>query len=273
MAGVSDDELYRQYETVNLYRRGPGAKIELNRPGRMNAWSAQFSADLRAAIEEVAGNPEVRAILITGAGRAFSSGADLKEATEQAGDGTVDVYKILIERYHPLITGIRRMPKPVIAAVNGPAAGIGLSLALACDLVVAAESAYFSLAFVNIGLVPDGGSSLFVPSRVGFARAAELAMLGERLDARKALDWGLINRVWPDEEFAGEAAKLLDRLASGATRSYAGTKRQLNQWLYQHMDAQLEFEAGIQREMAASGDFAEGLAAFAEKRPPRFTGA
>jgi len=273
MAGVSDDELYRQYETVNLYRRGPGAKVELNRPERMNAWSRQFSADLRDAITEVTENPEVRAILITGAGRAFSSGADLKEAAEDAGGGPVDVHKILTERYHPLITGIRRMPKPVIAGVNGPAAGIGLSLALACDLVVAAESAYFSLAFVNIGLVPDGGSSLFVPSRVGFARADELAMLGERLDARKALDWGLINRVWPDEEYPSQAEALLDRLAAGATRSYAGTKRQLNKWLYEHMDAQLEFEAGIQREMAASGDFAEGLAAFAEKRPPRFSGA
>jgi len=273
MTGVSDDELYRKYETVNLYRRGPGAKVELNRPARMNAWSNQFSLDLLAAIGEVTENPEIRAVLVTGAGRAFSSGADLKEAAEQAGDGTVDVYKILTERYHPLITGIRQMPKPVIAGVNGPAAGIGLSLALACDLVVAAESAYFSLAFVNIGLVPDGGSSLFVPSRVGFARAAELAMLGERLDARKAVDWGLINQVWPDEEYPSRAEALLDRLAAGATKSYAGTKRQLNQWLYQHMDAQLEFEAGIQKEMAASGDFAEGLAAFAEKRPPRFSGA
>ena len=272
MAGVSDDELYRQYETINLYRRGPGAKVELNRPDRMNAWSNQFSLDLLAAIREVTEDPGVRAVLVTGAGRAFSSGADLKEAAEQA-DGTVDVYRILTERYHPLITGIRRMPKPVIAAVNGPAAGIGLSLALACDLVVAAESAYFSLAFVNIGLVPDGGSSLFVPSRVGFARAAELAMLGERLDARKALDWGLINQVWPDAEFGEQTSKLLDRLASGATKSYAGTKRQLNQWLYERMDAQLEFEAQIQKEMAASGDFAEGLAAFAEKRPPRFSGA
>jgi 2-(1,2-epoxy-1,2-dihydrophenyl)acetyl-CoA isomerase len=273
MTGVSDDELYRQYETVNLYRRGPGAKVELNRPERMNAWSRQFSADLRDALTEVTENPEVRAVLVTGAGRAFSSGADLKEAAEDAGGGAVDVHKILTERYHPLITGIRRMPKPVIAGVNGPAAGIGLSLALACDLVVAAESAYFSLAFVNIGLVPDGGSSLFVPSRVGFARAAELAMLGERLDARTALGWGLINRVWPDEEYHAQALALLDRMAAGATRSYAGTKRQLNKWLYEHMDAQLEFEAGIQREMAASGDFAEGLAAFAEKRPPRFSGA
>ena len=273
MTGVGDDELYRQYETVNLYRRGPGAKIELNRPDRLNAWSNQFSLDLRAAISEVTDNPEFRAVTVTGAGRAFSSGADLKEAAEQADRGPIDVYQRLTERYHPLITGIRLMPKPAIAAVNGPAAGIGLSLALACDLIVAAESAFFQLAFVNIGLVPDGGSSLFVPSRVGFTRAAELAMLGERLDAQTALNWGLINRVWPDGEFAAQSDALLDRLASGATRSYAGTKRQLNRWLYERMDAQLEFEAQIQREMAASGDFAEGIAAFAAKRPPRFSGA
>jgi 2-(1,2-epoxy-1,2-dihydrophenyl)acetyl-CoA isomerase len=273
MTGVGDDELYRQYETVNLYRRGPGAKIELNRPERLNAWSNQFSQDLLAAIREVTDNPEIRAVTVTGAGRAFSSGADLKEVAERPGAGPEDVYKRLTERYHPLITGIRLMAKPVIAAVNGPAAGIGLSLALACDLVVAASSAFFQLAFVNIGLVPDGGSSLLVPSRVGFARAAELAMLGERLDAQTALNWGLINRVWPDDEFAAQADALLDRLASGATQSYAGTKRQLNRWLYEQMDAQLEFEAGIQREMAASSDFAEGIAAFAAKRPPRFSGA
>jgi 2-(1,2-epoxy-1,2-dihydrophenyl)acetyl-CoA isomerase len=275
MAGVSQDELHRQYETINVYRRGSGAKLELNRPARMNAWNDQFSLDLLAAIRELTDDPEVRAVSITGAGRAFSSGADLKDAAERAerSGGRLDVHQVLTERYHPLITGVRRMPKPVIAAVNGAAAGIGLSLALACDLVVAAESAFFQLAFVNIGLVPDGGSSVFVPARVGFTRAAELAMLGERLDARTALEWGLINRVWPDEEFASRADDLLDRLASGATGSYAGTKRQLNQWLYAQMDAQLEFEAGIQREMAGSGDFAEGLAAFAAKRPPRFSGA
>jgi 2-(1,2-epoxy-1,2-dihydrophenyl)acetyl-CoA isomerase len=273
MTGVSDDELNRKYETVNLYRRGAGAKLELNRPDRLNAWSSQFSLDLLAAIREVADDPGVRAVVVTGAGRAFSSGADLKEAAERAGSGSIDVYRRLTERYHPIITGIRRMPKPVVAAVNGPAAGIGLSLALACDLVVAAESAFFQLAFVNIGLVPDGGSSVFVPSRVGFTRAAELAMLGERLDARTALDWGLINRVWPDEDFAAQTAALLDRLAAGATKSYAGTKRQLNRWLYEKMGDQLEFEAGIQREMSESRDFAEGIAAFAEKRAPRFSGA
>ena len=173
-----------------------------------------------------------------------STGWSFGEAAEQGEGSTVDVYQVLTERYHPIITGIRRMPKPVVAAVNGPAVGIGLSLALACDLVVAAESAYFALAFVNIGLAPDGGSSLFVPSRVGFARAAELAMLGERLDARKALDWGLINRVWPDAEFASNVAALLAQLASGPTKSYWGTKRQLDRWIYEQMEDQLEFEAG-----------------------------
>jgi 2-(1,2-epoxy-1,2-dihydrophenyl)acetyl-CoA isomerase len=273
IASVRDDELYRQYETINVYRRGPGATLELNRPDRMNAWSNQFSRDLLVAIREIADDNGIRAVVVTGAGKAFSSGADLKEAADQAEGGTIDVYRVLTERYHPIITGIRRMPKPVVAAVNGPAVGIGLSLALACDLVVAAESAYFALAFVNIGLAPDGGSSLFVPSRVGFARAAELAMLGERLDARKALDWGLINRVWPDAEFAPNVVALLDQLASGPTKSYWGTKRQLDRWLYEQMENQLEFEAGIQQEIAISGDFAEGIAAFAEKRAPRFSGA
>jgi 2-(1,2-epoxy-1,2-dihydrophenyl)acetyl-CoA isomerase len=273
MAGVGDDELSRQYDTVNLYRRGTSAKIELNRPDRFNAWSDQFSLDLLDATRVVAGDPDVRAVLITGAGRAFSSGADLKEGAELAKQGDFDPYRVLTERYHPIITSIRLMPKPVVAAVNGPAVGIGLSLALACDLVVAAESAYFLLAFVNIGLVPDGGSSVLVPSRIGFARAAELAILGEQLPAPKALDWGLINRVWADGEFAAECDALLDRLAAGPTRSYAGTKRQLNRWLYEQMDGQLEFEAGIQREMAATADFAEGLASFGDKRPPRFTGA
>jgi 2-(1,2-epoxy-1,2-dihydrophenyl)acetyl-CoA isomerase len=269
---VTEYELARDYETINLYRRDAAAKIELNRPERMNAWNAQLGFDLLAAVKALGADPGVRAVLITGAGRAFTSGADLREGLEQASGGPPDLYSILTQRYHPIITGIRRMPKPVVAAVNGAAAGIGLSLALACDLVVAAESAYFLLAFVNIGLVPDGGSSLLVPSRVGFARAAEMAMLGERVPAGQALQWGLINQVWPDEELAARADALLARLADGPTTSYAGTKRQLNRWLYRHMDEQLEFEAGIQQELAASGDFAEGIAAFVQKRPPRFAG-
>jgi 2-(1,2-epoxy-1,2-dihydrophenyl)acetyl-CoA isomerase len=169
--------------------------------------------------------------------------------------------------------GIRQMPKPVLAAVNGAAVGIGCSLALCSDIIVATESAYFLLAFVNIGLVPDGGSSVFVPARTGFTRAMEMAMLGERIPAPVALEWGLINRVLEDGEFDGGAHALLDHLAAGPTKSYAGTKRQLNARVYAGIEEQLELEAQIQQEMAASGDFQEGVLAFLEKRGPNFTGA
>jgi 2-(1,2-epoxy-1,2-dihydrophenyl)acetyl-CoA isomerase len=264
-----------EYETVNVHRHRAAATIELNRPETLNAWNAQLGHDLLAAVTAVAEDEGVRAVVITGAGRAFSAGADLRDLSgreERTPQGVPDVRRVLTERYHPIITTIRTMPKPVLAAVNGPAVGIGLSLALASDLVMAAESAYLLLAFVNIGLVPDGGSSLFVPTRVGFARATEMAMLGERVPAAQALDWGLVNRVVPDDAFATEVAALRDRLAAGPTRSYAGTKRQLNHWLYARMEEQLELEADIQQEMAGSPDFAEGVTAFIQKRPPAFEG-
>ena len=263
------------YETVNVQRRGGAAIIELNRPERLNAWNGQFGQDLRAAIEDVAGDDAVRAVLITGAGRAFSSGADLKDMGEddpQTPDGRPDVYKVLTERYHPIITGIREMPKPVVAAVNGPAVGIGCSLALAADLIVAKRSAYFLLAFVNVGLVPDGGSSVFIPARTGHTRAFEMALLGERIDAETAERWNLINRVYEDDEFEAEANALIDRLAAGPTQSYAGTKRQLNNRIYWGLDDQLELEAQIQREMAGTDDFVEGVMAFVQKRDPRYSG-
>src|SRR4051812_32396711 len=259
-------------ETVARRAREGAPTILLTRPDVLNAWNRQFGADLLSAVESAANDPEVRAVVIRGAGRGFSSGADLRDVTgDVTPEGHPDVRKVLTERYHPIITGIRRMPKPVVAAVHGPAVGIGLSLALAADLVIAAESAYFLLAFVNIGLVPDGGSSLFVPTRIGFARAAEMAMLGERIPAPKALEWGLINRVVADDAFESEVSALTERLAKGPTRSYAGTKRQLNRWLYSGMHDQLEFEAGIQQEMAATGDFMEGVAAFAPKRSAEFS--
>ena len=260
------------FETVTVTRRGGAATIELNRPEALNAWNTQFGLDLRAAVEQAATDDDVRAVLITGAGRAFSSGADLKAGFDPTPEGHPDVHTALTERYHPIITGIRRMEKPVVAAVNGPAVGIGCSLALACDLVLAAESAYFLLAFVNIGLVPDGGSSLFVPARTGFGRAMEMAMLGERVGAEQAVAWGLANRVVPDAALREEADALIDRLAAGPTRAYAGTKRQLNQWVYTGMDDQLALEADIQQEMAGSADFAEGVTAFVQKRTPRFGG-
>ena len=263
-------------ETVTLRRgasNGAELRIELNRPDTMNAWNAQFGEELRAAVEEAAADDAVRSVTITGAGRGFSSGADLKAGFEPTPEGHPDVQSALRDRYHPIITTIREMPKPVLAAVNGPAVGIGCSLALACDLIIAKESAYFLLAFVNIGLVPDGGSSLLLPARVGHTRAAEMAMLGERIPALKALDWGLINRVAADETFAQEVDTLAERLATGPTRSYAGSKRQLNAWIYRGMEDQLELEATIQQEMTASGDFVEGVQAFLGKRPPEFKGA
>jgi 2-(1,2-epoxy-1,2-dihydrophenyl)acetyl-CoA isomerase len=263
-------------QTVNLHRDGAAATIELNRPEALNAWNGPLGTELLAAVREVTEDDGVRVVVVTGAGRAFSSGADLKDVSgreERTADGHPNLQKVLTERYHPIITGLRTMPKPVVAAVNGPAVGIGLSLALAADIIVAAESAYFVLAFVNIGLVPDGGSSLLVPSRVGFARAMEMAMLGERVPAARALEWGLINRVVADDAFADEVAALRDRLAAGPTGSYAGAKRQLNAWLYARMDEQLELEAQVQQEMAGSPDFYEGVAAFVEKRPPAFRGA
>jgi 2-(1,2-epoxy-1,2-dihydrophenyl)acetyl-CoA isomerase len=223
-------------------------------------------------VRQAAADDTVRSVTITGAGRGFSSGADLKAGFEPTPEGHPDVGRALRERYHPIIETIREMPKPVLAAVNGPAVGIGCSLALDCDLVLAKESAYFLLAFVNIGLVPDGGSSLLVPSRVGYTRAAEMAMLGERIPAPKALEWGLINRVAADDVFDAEVDALAERLATGPTASYAGSKRQLNAWIYRGMEEQLELEATIQQEMAASGDFLEGVQAFLGKRPPEFTG-
>jgi 2-(1,2-epoxy-1,2-dihydrophenyl)acetyl-CoA isomerase len=258
-------------ETVNVHRRGGELRIELNRPDTMNAWDKQFGRDLGAAVEE-AGAQDVRAVVITGAGRAFSSGADLKAGFDPTPEGHPDVLTPLRELYHPIIAAVRRLPKPVLAAVNGPAVGIGCSLALACDLVVARESAYFLLAFVNIGLVPDGGASLLVPERAGLARAAEMAMLGERIPARQALEWGLANRVVADDEFDAEVDALAARLAAGPTGAYARIKRQLNAWLMTRMEDQLDLEAALQQEAAASEDFREGALAFLQRRLPSFSG-
>ena len=261
------------YATIQGQQSGGVGRITLNRPESLNAWTAEFGEELKQAVNDDAADPSVRAVLITGAGRGFSSGADLKAGFEpHPEDGMPNVSRTLHEVYHPIIVGIRELEKPVVAAVHGPAVVIGLSLALACDLILAAESAFFGLAFVNIGLMPDGGSTLFVPAAVGKARAFQMAMLGERIDAQRALDWGLINAVHPDDRLMDEANGLVEQLAAGPTRSYAGTKRALNRMLYPDMPGQLDLEAELQHALARSNDFQEGVGAFVEKRQPQFTG-
>lgn len=261
-------------DTVNLTLDDGAATIELNRPEALNAWNKQLGEDLLAALGRVSEDEAVRAVRIVGAGRAFSSGADLKDVStdDLTPEGRPNLYKSLTELYHPIMVAIREMDKPVVAAVNGPAVGIGCSLALCCDLVQAAESAYFLLAFVNIGLVADGGSSLFVPGRIGTARASEMMMLGERVSAAQALDWGLVNAVHPDASLAEQSRALTTRLAAGPTRAYAATKRELNKQIYANMGEQLELEATLQQEMAGTDDFMEGVGAFLAKRPARFAG-
>ncbi|TVT23938.1 enoyl-CoA hydratase [Amycolatopsis acidiphila] len=261
--------------TVDLELSAGVATIRLARPEALNAFDRQLGEDLLAALRHVGADDGVRAVVLTGAGRAFSSGADLRSVRDddvRTRSGGPNLYHVLSERFHPAAACIREMPKPVVAAVRGPAVGVGMSLALSCDFVVACESAYFMLAFVNVGLVPDGGASAFVLSRVGFTRGARLALLGERLGADEAVDCGLINAVYADDDLDDCVHELAMRLAAGPTLAYAGIKRQLNHWLFGRMAEQMELEASIQQRLTESADFGEGVAAFVEKRPPRFIG-
>jgi 2-(1,2-epoxy-1,2-dihydrophenyl)acetyl-CoA isomerase len=251
---------------------GAVATITLNRPGALNAWTVEFGERLLDAVDAAAQDPAVRAVVITGAGRAFSVGADLKEGGRFREDGKPDVETKIKEVFHPAIKRVRTMSKPVIAKVNGPAAGIGASLALACDLIVCAESSYFLWAFVNVGLTIDGGSSATLPARLGKARVFELALLGERLPAATALEWGLVNRVVPDPGLDAAVAELAAKLAAGPPGSYANTKELLNRRYYPDLDGQLDAEAALQQRRAESKDFIEGVMAFIQKRPAVFTG-
>jgi 2-(1,2-epoxy-1,2-dihydrophenyl)acetyl-CoA isomerase len=261
-----------ELETVAYEVTERVAWVTLNRPEALNAWTRQLGRELFDALGAAADDPDVRAVIITGAGRAFSSGADLKSGESIGSDGKVDVTTALREVYHPLIVRVRTLPKPVIAAVNGGAVGIGCSLALACDMLIAAESAYFLLAFVNIGLALDGGASLFLPRLVGTARAFELAYTGERLPAARAAEWGLVNQVVADSELSDAVAALAGRFAAGPPGSFAGIKRMINASAFSELEAQLERETTEQQQRAESQDFMEGVMAFMQKRKPEFTG-
>ena len=248
---------------------GPVATLTLDRPESLNALTVPVKVALREALESIASDRAVRAVIITGAGRAFCAGQDLAER-ESPDAAPLDVE--VRDRYNPIIRAIRSMGQPVIAAVNGVAAGAGASLAFACDVRIAAEEARFVLAFGRIGLVPDSGATWFLPRLVGPAKAAELALVGDPLDAAEALRLGLVSKVVPGDGLLDEARAMASRLAEGAPLALALTKEALQRSSTIDLDEALEGEAKLQGIAGASADHAEGLAAFKEKRPPRFSG-
>ena len=247
-------------------------RLTLDRPEVLNSFNQPMAAELHAALVAAAADDGVRAVLLTGAGRAFCAGQDLAAVLPQPGQPAPDLGDVVRECYNPIVRALRTLEKPVVAAVNGVAAGAGANLALACDFVVAAEGASFVQSFVHVGLIPDSGGTWMLPRLVGLARATQLAMLGEKIAARQALEWGMIYAVVPGEELAGAAAALAARLASLPTRGLGLTKRGFNAGLGAGFEAQLAFEEQLQREAGGTADYAEGVRAFVEKRRAAFGG-
>jgi 2-(1,2-epoxy-1,2-dihydrophenyl)acetyl-CoA isomerase len=245
------------------------AFITLNRPEKMNAFNREMALLLQARLDECASLHEVRAVYLTGAGRAFSAGQDLVEVVDPAGPGMA---RILSEHYNPIVTRIRNLPKPVVAAVNGVAAGAGANLALCCDIVLAAKSASFIQAFSKIGLIPDTGGTWWLPRLVGWQKAAGIAFLGDKISAENAEKMGMVYAVFGDEEFAGASRALAAVLAEMPTRALALTKHALNYSAGNTLEAQLLLEDELQQRAAQTKDHAEGIDAFLNKRPPKFRG-
>ncbi len=257
---------------VTVEHRDGVAHLQLNRPEALNAWTPELGHELLAAVRRASADDGVRAILITGAGRAFCAGADVKSPRELTPDGNPDLSVRLRNIYNPIMLAVREAPKPVIGAIHGAAAGLGCSLALSCDLLLASESAYLLLAFVHLGVIPDAGASLFLAQRVGAVRAAQLVMLGERLPAARAAEWGLVNEVVPDDELHARGWELAERLAAGPTVALANMKRVLASATQTGLAAHLALEAELQQAHATTADYAEGVAAFKERRRPEFRG-
>jgi len=248
------------------------AKITLNRPDVLNSFNLNMAQALQRALDQASEQDAVRAVLITGAGRGFCAGQDLKEVLPKPGEPEPNLSNIVAASYNPVILGIRQLEKPVIAAVNGIAAGAGANLAYACDLILAADSATFVQSFCKLGLVPDSGGTFILPRLVGMARATALAMLGEKLSAEQAREWGLIYQVHPAAKLMEEATALAEHLAKQPTRGLGYIKRALNASWANDLEAQLSMEQELQGAAGRTNDYREGVAAFLEKRKPNYTG-
>ncbi len=259
------------YEKILLAKADGLATITLNAPERLNAVSRKMIAEIKTCWEELATDNSVRAVLLTGAGRGFCAGADLADP-DRAASATADSGAALEKYFNPVIRLMRTIPKPIVSAVNGVAAGVGMSFALASDIAIAGKSASFLQAFARIGLLPDGGSTWFLPRLVGDQRARALAMLAPQISAEKARDWGLIWDVVDDAALMSTAIELTRKLADGPTLSLARMKAALNQSSANDLSAQLDVERDFQRELGRSEDFREGVAAFLAKRKAEFKG-
>jgi 2-(1,2-epoxy-1,2-dihydrophenyl)acetyl-CoA isomerase len=263
-----------EYEEIAYEVRDGVGWLRLRRPDKLNALTTRMAEEALDALTAARDDEEVRCLVITGEGRGFCAGQDLTEFTGGDGSGgaPLDVAEHLRSGYNRMIAAIVELPMPVVAAVNGVAAGAGLSLALACDVRIASDAARFLQAFVKIGLVPDSGSNWLLPRVVGYAKALELSITGDQIDAAEALRIGLVNRVVPAEEFESAVTEYAERMAQAPTRAIAATKELMGQSLRLTLAETLEREAVTQADLANSPDFAEGVQAFLEKRPPIFTG-
>lgn len=261
------------YQNIRFeVQTGGIARLTLNRPDKLNSFTGAMHIELRAALATVQTDKTIRVLVISGAGRAFCAGQDLADPDMAMGPMQPDIGNVVEQNYKPLILALQNLRVPTVAMVNGIAAGAGASLALACDLVIAASSASFLQAFSKIGLIPDTGGTWFLPQRVGMARAMGLAMLADKLPAEKAEAWGLIWQAVDDAELAPTVDKLAAQLAAMPTKALVRTRAAMHAAPNHTLEQQLSLEAGFMRELGWCPDFAEGVAAFMEKRPPKFTG-